>query len=51
MLYELDRGWRQYMGMYVPPRESYLEWPDLDDVFGKYGNPHTPEGQNRDREL
>ncbi|KAH6657781.1 endoplasmic reticulum Oxidoreductin 1-domain-containing protein [Truncatella angustata] len=31
-LYEADRVYRSYIGMYVPPREPYFSWPDVNEI-------------------
>lgn len=48
-LYEADRAYRYYVGMYLPPREPYFVWPDLDAILaGTAGQPQAP---GREREL
>ncbi|KAF3021503.1 endoplasmic oxidoreductin-1 [Neopestalotiopsis sp. 37M] len=48
-LYEADRAYRYYVGMYLPPREPYVIWPDLDDILA--GNAGQPQAPAREREL
>ncbi|KAI1844555.1 hypothetical protein JX266_009228 [Neoarthrinium moseri] len=50
-LYEMDRAWRWYIGLYVPPRESYVEWPDLEAIFGHKPASANTEDQAVEREL
>ncbi|KAK9777526.1 putative Endoplasmic oxidoreductin-1 [Seiridium cardinale] len=47
-LYEADRAYRAYIGLYVPPREPYFTWPDLGDILGGQANQPYAPGQPRD---